>query len=33
MNQDANAILALCSHLCVPEGVEPLEPREYSQLA
>lgn len=33
MNQDANAILALCSHLCVPEGVEPLEPREYSDLA
>ena len=33
MNQDANAILALCSHLCVPEGVEPLEPREYSELA
>ena len=33
MNQDANAILALCSHLCVGEGVEPLEPREYSELA
>ena len=33
MNQDANAILALCSHLCVPEGAKPLEPGEYSKLA
>lgn len=33
MNQDANAILALCSHLCMAEGTQPLEPREYSRLA
>lgn len=33
MNQDANAILTLCSHICVGEGVQPLEPREYSELA
>ena len=33
MNQDANAILTLCSHLCVGERVQPLEPREYSDLA
>lgn len=32
MTQDANAILTLCSHLCVGEGVVPLEPREYSDL-
>lgn len=33
MNQNANAILTLCSHLCVGEGVEPLEPKEWSDLA
>lgn len=32
MTQDSNAILTLCSHLCVGEGVRPLEPREYSEL-
>ena len=30
MTQDANAILTLCSHLCVGDGVFPLEPKEYS---
>ena len=33
MKQDSNAILTLCSHLCVGEGVHPLEPQEYSNLA
>lgn len=33
MNQDSNAILTLCSHVCVGEGVQPLEPKEYSNLA
>ena len=33
MTQDSNAILTLCSHVCVGEGVRPLEPREYSELA
>lgn len=33
MTQDSNAILTLCSHICVGEGVRPLEPREYSELA
>ena len=33
MNQNTNAILTLCSHLCVGEGVSPLEPKEYSELA
>ena len=32
MTQDSNAILTLCSHLCVGEGVRPLEPKEYSDL-
>lgn len=32
MTQDSNAILTLCSHLCVGEGVQPLEPKEYSDL-
>ena len=32
MTQDSNAILTLCSHICVGEGVRPLEPREYSEL-
>ena len=33
MNLDSNAILTLCSHICVGEGVRPLEPKEYSELA
>jgi len=33
MNQDSNAILALCSYVCVGEGVRPLEPKEYLALA
>lgn len=33
MTQDSNAILTLCSHICVGEDVRPLEPREYSDLA
>ena len=33
MNLDSNAILTLCSHVCVGEGVRPLEPKEYSELA
>lgn len=33
MNQNAEAIVILCSHLCVGEGVKPLEPREWSRLA
>ena len=32
MTQDSNAILTLCSHICVGEGVHPLEPKEYSDL-
>lgn len=32
MNNNSNAILTLCSHLCVAEGVEPLQPKEYSEL-
>lgn len=32
MLQDSNAIITLCSHVCVGEGVHPLEPREYSEL-
>ncbi len=33
MNQNPNAILTLCSHVCVGEGVRPLEPKEYDNLA
>ena len=33
MNANSNAILTLCSHLCVGDGVVPLEPKEYSELA
>ena len=33
LNQDSNAIVTLCSHICVGEGVRPLEPKEYSDLA
>ncbi len=32
MNDRAMAIAVLCSHLCVSDGVFPLEPREYSTL-
>ena len=32
MLQDSNAILTLCSHICVGDGVRPLEPKEYSDL-
>ena len=32
MLQDSNAIVTLCSHVCVGEGVRPLGPREYSDL-
>lgn len=32
MLQDSNAIFTLCSHLCVGDGVRPLEPKEYSDL-
>ncbi len=32
MTQDANAILTLCSQLCVDEGIVPLEPAEYRKL-
>lgn len=33
MNDRSMAIAILCSHLCVGDGVVPLEPREYSALA
>ena len=33
MNLDSNAIITLCSHICVGDGVYPLEPKEYSELA
>ncbi len=33
MNKNANVIVLLCSHLCVGEGVYPLEPKEWSELA
>lgn len=33
MNRNAEAIVILCSHLCVEKGVNPLEPREWSRLA
>lgn len=33
MNPNSNAILTLCSHLCVGDGVLPLEPKEYSEFA
>lgn len=33
MNQNAEAIAILCSHLCVGNGVKPLEPAEWSKLA
>lgn len=33
MNQNAEAIVILCSRLCVGEGIRPLEAREWSSLA
>ena len=33
MNRNAEAITIFCSHLCVTEGINPLEPREWSDLA
>lgn len=33
MNQNSNAIITLCSHLCVGEGIVPLEPKEWTDLA
>ncbi len=33
MNDNSNVILSLCSHLCVTEGVAPLEPKEWADLA
>lgn len=33
MTQDSNAIVTLCSHLCLGDHIQPLEPKEYSELA
>lgn len=33
MNENSNAIITLCSHLCVGENIAPLEPKEWSELA
>ena len=33
MNERSTAITVLCSHLCVGEGVTPLEPKEYCSFA
>lgn len=33
MNDNSRAIIIFCSHICVPEGVKPLEPKEWSGLA
>lgn len=33
MSRNSEAIIALCSHLCIGENVVPLEPREWSELA
>ena len=33
MNPNSNAIMTLCSHLCVGEGIVPLEPKEYGDFA
>ena len=33
MDQNSNAIMTLCSHLCVGEGVIPLEPKEWGDFA
>ena len=32
MNSNSQAVVLLCSHLCVENGVQPLEPREWSAL-
>lgn len=33
MNSNSMAIAILCSHLCVGEGIKPLEPKEWGALA
>ena len=33
MSPNSEAIMILCSHLCVPEDLKPLEPHEWSKLA
>ena len=33
MNRNSEAIIMFCSHLCVEEGIHPLEPAEWSVLA
>ena len=33
MNDRSMTIAILCSHLCVGEGISPLEPKEYSTFA
>ena len=33
MNRNAEAITIFCSHLCVTDGILPLEAKEWSMLA
>lgn len=33
MNQNSHIILTLCSHMCMGEGIRPLEPKEWSEFA
>lgn len=33
MNENSNAILILCSHICIDSETKPLEPKEWSTLA
>ena len=33
MNKNAEAITLLCSRLCMADGIKPLEPKEWSELA
>ena len=33
MNINSHVILTLCSHICVGEGIRPLEPKEWSEFA
>ena len=33
MNENSKAIIILCSHLCVNDGIKPLEPAEWKALA
>jgi len=33
MNRNSELITVLCSHLCVADGIKPLEPSEWSRLA